>query len=361
MENKKIRVAITHGDTNGIGYELIFKAFAEPQMFDLCIPIIYGSPKTAAYHRKALDIQANFSIINSAEEACEGRINMLACFDEEIKVDMGNETADSLRAARMAMERALKDFDTGCFDVLVAGPVGSGDGCHEMLKERLAAHFGHEHTPYCILTNDSMRITTATAGLQIKDVAGRITADRLEKLMRDFYESLKRDFRLYNPRIAVLALNPAADGQEESEVIAPVVEKLYNEGVYVFGPYPANEFFGNTLYESFDGIVAMYDDQGLIPFKTLATECGTNYVAGLPLVCTTTAHGACHDIAGTWQADENPFRHAIFEAMDVLRNRHTYDEPLANPLKKLYHEKRDDSDKVRFSVPKHENTEKGKL
>lgn len=358
MEHKKIRVAITHGDTNGIGYELIFKAFAEPQMFDLCIPIIYGSPKIAAYHRKALDIQANFSIINNAEEACEGRINMLACFDEEVKVDMGTGTEDSRRAAEKATERALEDFGKGLFDVLVAGPEGQEDGCYAQLRERLAAHFGHEHTPFCVLTNDSMRLTTITSGLPIKNVADGITAEGLEKLTRDFFTSLKRDFRIYNPRIAVLALNPGTDGHEESEVIAPVTGKLYDEGVYAFGPYQANTFFGNGMYESFDGVVAMYDDQGLIPFKTLATECGTCYVAGLPLVCTTPAHGARHDIAGTWQADVSPFRHAIYEAADILRNRATYDEPLANPLKKLYHEKRDDSDKVRFAVPKNEETEK---
>ena len=165
MEHRKIRVAITHGDTNGIGYELIFKAFAEPQMFDLCIPIIYGSPKIAAYHRKALDIQANFSIINNAEEACEGRINMLACFDEDVKVDMGTGTEDSRRAAEKATERALEDFGKGLFDVLVAGPEGQEDGCYAQLRERLAAHFGHEHTPFCVLTNDSMRLTTTTSGL----------------------------------------------------------------------------------------------------------------------------------------------------------------------------------------------------
>lgn len=360
MENKKIRVAITHGDTNGIGYELIFKTFAEQQMFDICTPIVYGSPKIAAYHRKALGIEANFSIINNAEEACDGRLNMLTCFDEEMKVDLGNPTSESKRAAMMAMDRALDDYERGCFDVLVAGPAGIGDGCHELLKKRLGKHFGAEYAPYCILTNDSMRISTATSGLPIKDVPTQITTEGLEKLIKDFYESLKRDFRLYSPRMAVIALNPNADGHEEHEVIAPAVDKLYDEGVYVFGPYPANEFFGNTMYESFDGIVAMYDDQGLIPFKTLATVCGTSFVAGLPLVCTTPTHGAGFDLAGTLNADENPFRHAIYSAIDILRNRATYDEPLADPLKKLYHEKRDDSDKVRFSIPKHENTEKDK-
>lgn len=362
MENRKIRVGITHGDTNGIGYELIFKTFAEPMMLDLCTPIIYGSPKIAAYHRNALGIQANFTIINSAEDAHNGKLNLLTTFDEEVKVDLGNPSKEAGTASYKALERAIEDYKKGLFDVLVTAPINKnniqGDnfrfcGHTEFLEERA----GDGSKSLMILVNDMMRIALVTTHLPIKDVAQAITQERIVEKAKILNNSLKRDFRISNPRIAVLALNPHAGdggllGTEEEEIIKPAIKELSDNGIMTFGPFAADGFFARRSYEAFDGVLAMYHDQGLAPFKSLDLGDGVNYTAGLPIVRTSPDHGTAYDIAGKNIADESSFRHAIYLAMDIYRNRNEYDEPLANPLEKLYHEKRDDSEKTRFNIPK---------
>ena len=357
MEDRRIRVAITHGDTNGIGYELIFKTFAEPEMLELCTPIIYGSPKIAAYHRKAMNTQANFSIINRAEDAQDGRVNLLACFDEEVKVDLGIPTKESGEAALKALDRAMTDFRSQLFDVLVACPVNPESMSYENftyrgLKEYSETSIGDGAKGLKIMINESLRIALATNGLAIKDVASNITEEGLLDKMRTLHKCIKRDFRLSNPRIAVLALNPKANGDEELNIIGPAVKRAAEEGINAYGPYSAEEFFGNNLYESFDFTLAMYDDQANIPFTTLMQNDGIYYIASLPLVCTAPAQTPDFDAAGRGISDESALRHAIFEAIDIVRNRSEYDEPLANPLQKLYHERRDESEKVRFSIPK---------
>jgi len=364
MENRKIRVAITHGDTNGIGYELIFKTFSEPQMLELCTPIVYGSPKVAAYHRKALNIQANFSIINDASEACDGRLNLLTCFDDEIKVDLGMGTPESGIAALKALDRAMTDFRNGCFDVLVSCPTNCGNMLDENFKftglnNYLETSIGEGHKSVNMLINDTMRIVSATDALNLKNVAVEITKCNIEEKVGILFESLKRDFRLSNPRVAVLALNPEAMGDEESNEIIPAVEELSSTKPTVFGPYSAKSFFGTGMYDAFDGVLAMYDDQAQIPFGTLTSGNGIYYIAGLPLVCTSPAIHSCYDNAGQGTVDESGFRSAVYAAIDIFRNRFNYDAPLANPLRKLYHEKRDESEKVRFSVAKrHDGTAK---
>ncbi len=357
MEDRRIRVAITHGDTNGIGYELIFKTFAEPEMLEFCTPIIYGSPKIAAYHRKAMNTQANFSIINRAEDAQDGRVNLLACFDEEVKVDLGIPTKESGEAALKALDRAMTDFRSQLFDVLVACPVNPESMSYENftyrgLKEYSETSIGDGAKGLKIMINESLRIALATNGLAIKDVASNITEEGLLDKMRTLHKCIKRDFRLSNPRIAVLALNPKANGDEELNIIGPAVKRAAEEGINAYGPYSAEEFFGNNLYESFDFTLAMYDDQANIPFTTLMQNDGIYYIASLPLVCTAPAQTPDFDAAGRGTSDESALRHAIFEAIDIVRNRSEYDEPLANPLQKLYHERRDESEKVRFSIPK---------
>lgn len=357
MEDRKLRVAITHGDTNGIGYELIFKTFAEPEMLELCTPIIYGSPKIASYHRKALEMQANFSIINSAEEAHDGRVNLLTCFEEEVKVELGTPTNESGLAALKALDRAMTDFRSGLFDVLVACPVckdnmKSDEFAYTSLKEYLETSIGDGQKGMRIMLNEAIRISTATDRMALKNVPDNITEESLGEKIRCLNESMKRDFRLSNPRIAVLALNPDANGTEEEQVLAPSINKLADSGINVYGPYPTSDFFGKELFDAFDCTLAMYDDQALIPFNTLMLEDGTVYIAGLPLVCTTPALTPCFEDAGKGTSDENALRHAIYCAIDVFRHRNEYDEPLATPLQKLYHEKRDESEKVRFAIPK---------
>ena len=357
MEDRKIRVAITHGDTNGIGYELIFKTFAEPEMLELCTPIIYGSPKIAAYHRKAMNIQANFSIINRAEDAQDGRVNLLTCFDDDVKVEIGTPTKESGEAALKALDRAMTDFRSQLYDVLVACPVDntnmSADNySYKNLKEYSETSIGDGAKGIKIMINETLRIALATDGLAIKDIPANLTEERLVAKIKALHASMQRDFRITNPRIAVLALNPKADGTEENTIIIPAVKRSEEEGINAYGPYAADEFFGHSLYEAFDCVLAMYDDQANIPFTTLMQNDGICYIASLPLVCTAPALSPDFVNAGTGEYDESALRHAIFTAIDIVRNRDEHDSPLANPLQKLFLENRDDSEKVRFSIPK---------
>ena len=357
MEDRKIRVAITHGDTNGIGYELIFKTFAEPEMLELCTPIIYGSPKIAAYHRKAMNTQANFSIINKAEDAQDGRVNLLACFDDEVKVDLGIPTKESGEAALKALDRAMTDFRSQLFDVLVACPVNQAsmsdsNFTYRGLKAYSETSIGDGAKGVKMMMNETMRIALVTDGLALKDVPSRITEENLLSKIRAVNEAMKRDYRLSNPRIGVLALNPVADGEEEKTIIGPTVCKAADEGINAYGPYSADEYFSQNIYEAFDVTLAMYDDQAVIPFTTLMQSDGIYYVASLPLVCTAPALTPDFESAGQGTSDESALRHAIFEAIDIVRHREEHDAPLVNPLQKLYHEKRDESEKVRFSIPK---------
>lgn len=362
MENRKLRVAITHGDTNSIGYEIIFKTFSEPAMLELCTPIIYGSPKVAAYHRNALGIQGNFTIINSAAEAHNNKVNLLTTFDQEIKVDLGNPSKEAGMASLAALEKAMADYKEGLFDVLVTAPINKNNiqsddfhfcGHTEYIEERA----GNGNKALMILLNDMLRVALVTTHLPIRDVAAAITKESIIEKATIFHNSLKRDFRISNPRIAVLALNPHAGddgllGREEQEVIIPAIKELSDNGIRAFGPYAADGFFGHESYTAFDGVLAMYHDQGLAPFKCLDLGNGVNFTAGLPIVRTSPDHGTAYDIAGKNMADESSFRNAIYLALDVFRNRIEYDEPFNNPLKKLYHEKRDDSEKARFSINK---------
>ena len=337
MENRKIRVAITHGDTNGIGYEIILKAFEDSGMLDLCTPIIYGSPKIATYHRNTLQLETPFSIISKAEEAHPDKLNLLATFDNEVKVEFGTPTPESAEAARKAIQRAKEDLKNGLYDVLVQAPVVSSRTPDPDDKSLL------------IMFTDDIRIALATNHLPIKDVATNITSDKLVEKCRLLHTALKRDFRINNPRIAVLALNPQL-GAEEENIISPALKTIEEAGIQVYGPFTADDFFGNGLQNGFDGILAMYDDQGNVPFKTLATEFGVKMKTGFPFVITTPDQDPCFDIAGKGIADPASLRHAIYAAIDILRNRINYDEPLANPLPKLYHEKREDGDKARFAI-----------
>ncbi|MCR4582810.1 MAG: 4-hydroxythreonine-4-phosphate dehydrogenase PdxA [Prevotella sp.] len=351
MEERNIRVAITHGDTNGIGYEVILKAFEDPTMLELCTPIIYGSPKVAAYHRNAMQLETNFSIIPQAEEAREGRLNMLATFDDEVKVELGEPTEESAAAAQKAIARAKEDLKAGLFDVLVQGPVVS----HNVQEASAQAN----DPTLLIMFSDDIRIALVTSRLPLKEVPQAISRELIVQRGKLLHTALQRDFRISNPRIAVLALNPQP-GTEEQEMIAPAIEDLEKLGIQTYGPYAADDFFGRGQHEHFDAVLAMYDDQGTVAFKTLAHGYGVKMKTGLPFVITTPDHGPAFDIAGKGVADAASLRHAVYAAIDIFRRRADYDEPLQHPLPKLYHEKREDSDKARFAKlkgqipPKHE-------
>ena len=321
MERRKIRVGITHGDINGVGYEVILKAFSEPEMMELCTPVVYGSPKVAAYHRKAMDISANFSIINSAKEIQDGRLNVLNCTAEELKVELGKPTAEAGKAHTEYIEERV------------------GDGNRSLM----------------ILMKNDFRVALVTGHVPVREIPSILTKELIEEKIEIFHKSLKQDFGIGCPRIAVFSLNPHAGengllGTEEQDVIIPAMEELKAKGIQCFGPYPADGFMGSGNFTHFDGIMAMYHDQGLAPFKALAMDEGVNYTAGLPIVRTSPAHGTAYDIAGQGVASEDSFRQAVYVAIDVFRNRCMEREISANPLRKQYYEKRDDSDKLKLDA-----------
>ncbi|MDR0972538.1 MAG: 4-hydroxythreonine-4-phosphate dehydrogenase PdxA [Prevotellaceae bacterium] len=361
MENNKIKVGITHGDINSIGYEIILKTFADPAMLELCTPVVYGSPKVAAYHRKSLDLTTNFSIVHSASDAAYNKLSIVNCTDDEVKVEFGKSTPEAGKAAFDALERAISEYKEGRINVLVTAPIDK----HNIQS----AHFpfpGHtEYLENClsedgkkalmILLKDDLRVALVTGHIPLREVAGKITKESLSEKIAIFHRSLKVDFGISSPRIAVLALNPHAGdggviGTEEKEIIRPAIEEMRNQKILCYGPYPADGFMGSGNYTHFDGILAMYHDQGLIPFKTLAMEEGINYTAGLPLIRTSPAHGTAYDIVNKGIASESSFRQAIYTAIDIYRARLRNEEAHAHPLRKQYYEKRDDSDKLKLDT-----------
>lgn len=349
MDERIIRVAITQGDTNGIGYETIFKCFAEPASLELCTPIIYGSPKVAAYHRKALNMQANFSIVPSAAAAQDGKINLIAAFEGEVKVELGARTPESGSAAKQALDKAIADFATGQYDALVTMPmdVADLDGASSQ-ADYIARALGVTDDCMQVFANDSLRIATATPACPVGAAAVLISKESVEGKAKALFQCLKRDFRVNNPRLAVLAYNPQAS-TEENEAIAPAVEQLKTDKVWCYGPFQADDFFSQCQHEHFDGILAMYHEQAMIPFKMLTGEGGCTFTTGLDVPVVEPAFLGKTEVGS---ADELPLRIAIYQAVDAARNRANYDEPMANPLKKYYHEKRDESEKVRFAIPK---------
>lgn len=358
MEERKIRVGITHGDINGIGYEVILKAFSDSTMLELCTPVVYGSPKVAAYHRKAMDIQTNFSIINAASEIQDGRLNIMNCIDDELKVELTKPTPEAGQAALAALERAMGDYQEGLFDVLVTAPINKhtiqSDTFHfpghtEYIEQRV----GEGQKALMILLKNDFRVALVTGHLPVSEIAHELSKELIQEKMAIFHRSLKYDFGIDSPRIAVFSLNPHAGdngllGKEEQNIIIPAIKEMTAKGIQCFGPYPADGFMGSGNYMHFDGILAMYHDQGLAPFKALAMDEGVNFTAGLPIVRTSPAHGTAYDIAGKGIASEDSFRQAVYVAIDVFRNRCMEREISARPLRKQYYEKRDDSDKLKL-------------
>ena len=353
-------MGITHGDINGIGYEVILKTFADPTMLELCTPIVYGSPKVAAYHRKALDLQTNFGIINTAAEASPGKLNIVNCIDDEVKVEFSKPTAEAGQASLQALEKALNEYRDGLFDVLVTAPINKhtiqSDDFHfpghtEYIEERV----GEGSKALMILMKDDLRVALVTGHIPVSEIAQTLTSQLIKEKLAIFHHALKNDFGIGAPRIAVLSLNPHAGdagllGHEEADIIVPAMKEMVAKGIQCFGPYPADGFMGSGRFTHFDGILAMYHDQGLAPFKALAMDDGVNYTAGLPIVRTSPAHGTAYDIAGKGIAEENSFRQAVYVAIDIFRNRMREKAIRSNPLRKQYYEKRDDSDKLKLDT-----------
>ena len=354
--SRKIRVGITHGDINGIGYEVILKVLEDNRILEICTPVVYGSAKLAANYRKLLGLgNIPFNQIESAADARDDANNIVNVVGEELRAEPGTSSAEAGQAAFMALERAVSDLKDGEIDVLVTAPINKANIQSENFTfpghtEYLEAALGEddEDNALMILCNDTMRVALVTAHLPIAQVPSAITKESILEKLEIFNHSLQRDFAVVKPRIAVLSLNPHAGengllGSEEADVIAPAIAEARDNKILAFGPYAPDGFFGSGAFKKFDGILAMYHDQGLAPFKTLSMDNGVNFTAGLPYVRTSPDHGTGYDIAGKGEASEASMREAIYQAIDIFRNRHTYDEAHRSPLRRLYHEKGSDN------------------
>lgn len=350
---KIIRVGITQGDFNGIGFEIIIKTLADARIFDNCTPVVYGSSKVASYHKKVIDApDFNFNTIRDISEAHPNRANLVNCLDREVKIDLGQSTAVAGEFSLKSIEAAIKDLKSDKLDVLVTAPINKyniqSDSFHfPGHTEYLADAFGAKNY-LMLLVSNNLRVGVVTGHIPLKDVSSVITKELIYSKIKVLNESLIKDFTISRPRIAVLALNPHAGdncliGNEEKDAITPAIAKAAAEKINVFGPYPADGFFGSCNYKKFDAILAMYHDQGLVPFKALSFETGVNYTAGLPIIRTSPNHGTGYDIAGKNEANPSSFRAAMYLAIDIYNNRKMYKEITANPLKSYEKEKVDSS------------------
>ena len=359
----RIKIGITHGDMNGIGYEVILKTIADERLADFCTLIVYGSQKTALYHQKVMDLPPiNFKTINKAEEAVDGKISLLNCVDENLKIEFGRSTPEAGLAAFKALETAVSDLKRGAIHTLLTAPINKYNIHSEQFNfaghtEYLEKIFdgGGKHKTLMIMTGDSLRIALVTTHVPLSEVKTQLTREAIVEKISLFNTSLIQDFGVIKPRIAVLALNPHAGdkgllGNEEETILIPAIADAEKHGITAFGPYPADGFFGSQSWQRFDGILAMYHDQGLIPFKLLAMENGVNYTAGLPVVRTSPAHGTAYDIAGQNIASEMSFRNALYVSIDIYRNRKSYREMKANPLRKYYVDRGGDNVKLDLMV-----------
>lgn len=342
MDKKTILAGITQGDINGIGYEIIIKALSDPALTDLCTPVVYGSPKVAAYHRKVLNItNFNFNNVRSAAEAHPKKVNLVNCLGDDVRVELGKSTPEGGQASLAALEAAVADLTAGRIDLLVTAPIDKNNIQSD--KFRFTGHTDYLRSKVdardvlMLMISESMKIGFVTEHLPLKDVPGAITSGNILTKIRLLNRSLLQDFAIRGPRIAVLSLNPHAGdggllGSEERDIIIPAISRANEEGILAFGPYSSDGFFGSGAFIRFDAVLAMYHDQGMGAFKALAFDTGVNFTAGLPVIRTSPVHGTAFDITGRNEASGNSMRQAVYAAVDIFRNREMYDEMIRNPL-----------------------------
>lgn len=342
FKQHKVRVGISIGDFNGIGPEIIMKSLKDKAIIDFFTPIIFGSGKLFTYQKNIFKLQQlNFNYITDATQAQSDKINMVNLTKENVNVEMGVPTEESTRMAIDSLEAATNALMKGDIDVLVTAPINKD----EMMKHGFA-HAGH--TGYLeekfgkkglmfLVTND-LKVAVSTHHIPISQVAESISKEKIKKQIKMLNQCLVEDFQIPRPKIAVLGLNPHAGdggviGTEEIEIIEPAINELFDNGVLTFGPFPADSFFQPNKYKNYDAVLAMYHDQGLAPFKTIAYEEGVNYTAGLPFIRTSPDHGVAYDIAGKNVADEHSFSEALFMAVKIFKNRQEYNDLMTNRMR----------------------------
>ncbi|MBQ7342419.1 MAG: 4-hydroxythreonine-4-phosphate dehydrogenase PdxA [Alistipes sp.] len=348
MSEYKLKIGITQGDTNGIGWEVILKTFTDSRMVELCTPIIYGSDAAANFYSKSIaDFEAiQFHFCESAEDAKRGRVNLVRCGGRDLAIEPGKATAEAGKAAVSALKAAVADLKRGKLDAVVTAPINkesvqSDEWHYTGHTEFFAKEF--EGEPMMIMCSDRLRVGLVTIHIPVSEVSANITKEKIVADLATLRQTLKEDFGVVEPRIAVLALNPHAGdggllGQEEQEIIKPAIVEAFEGGTLAFGPFPADGLFANGGYAKYDAVLAMYHDQGLTPFKTISPD-GVNFTAALPIVRTSPDHGVAYDIAGQDKADAQSMRNAIYEAIDIVERRRAWQEWSANPLQHFEREK----------------------
>ena len=345
MQNDKIVVGITQGDSNGIGYEVIIKALADPRILDQFTPVIYGSSKLFGFYRKTIPEveQMDTNAISSASEAHAKRINIVNCLPDSTFAEPGQATPESAKSAIKSLETAIRELKEGKIDVLVTGPINKKAMSNEGFgfpghTEFIQNSFGVKDVTM-LMVSHRLKLGVVTGHIPLKDVASQITEEKILSKLRLMNEALKKDFVVDQPRIAVLSLNPHSGdggllGTEEQDIIIPAIRKATEEGILAFGPFSPDGYFGLSHYENFDATLAMYHDQGLSPFKALSFEDGVNYTAGLPVIRTSPDHGTAFEMAGRDEADPRSMRAAIFTAIDIYRNRKAWEDLQAGKMER---------------------------
>ena len=333
--NRKLRIGITIGDVNGIGPELVIKAFEDQRFKDLCIPILYGSSRVINLYKKVIGSNKfHYVVVQTPGQAHHNKLNIIECVPNLERVDMGKATEGGGEAAYLSLKRAIEDAQHQELDALITLPVNKATvekfepgfvGHTEMLTTAF-----NSRDSLMLMVSDQMKMGVVTSHVPVKDIAANLTTEKIIRKLRLMNDTLRRDFTIQQPMIAVLGLNPHAGddgllGSEEKDIILPALIQLQKEGMKVFGPYPADGFFGSLTYRKFDGILGMYHDQGLIPFKLLSGYAGVNFTAGLPVVRTSPDHGVAYDIAGKDVADPESLRSALYLAIDVFHQRQMND------------------------------------
>ena len=335
-ENALYKIGITHGDVNGISYEVIIKALQDNKILELCTPIVYGLSKVASFHRKAIELnEFSFQFIKSVNQATLKKPNLLNIADKEVKIELGTVSQEAGSMSELALDIACKDLKANAIDAIVTAPINKQSIQSPTFNfnghtEYFTHHFKAPESMMLMVT-DRLKVGFVTNHLSIEQVAKVLTKELILKKLRILHQSLVTDFACTNPKIAVLSLNPHAGdgnllGREESEKIIPAINQAYEEKINAVGPFPADGFFGAGKYNQFDAVLAIYHDQGMLPFKLLSQGEGVNYTAGLPIVRTSPAHGTAFDIAGKNLSSGQSMRNAIYLAIDILRNRRNIQE-----------------------------------
>jgi 4-hydroxythreonine-4-phosphate dehydrogenase len=338
-----LKIGISIGDINGIGLEVILKTFANELLLNQVTPVIYGSAKVVSYHKNIADVDIHMNTCTSGERAQTSRLNVVNCWEENVNITLGKPTAEGGQYAYRSLEVAIHDLKKGWVDALVTAPINK-----EAMKMANFQYPGHTeyltHTfdtqeSLMFMVSENLRVGLVTNHVPLGEVTSRIDKSLIVKKIKLMNESLRMDYGIERPTIAVLGLNPHAGdggaiGEEEEQLIRPAIVECKKKGILAMGPFAADGLFGSQQYAKFDGILAMYHDQGLIPFKALSFGKGVNFTAGLPVVRTSPDHGTAYDLAGKNEADPSSFRQAVYAAMDVVRNRRDQDEIRQNAMVK---------------------------